>query len=284
MKRNIYLFLTLLLLSICSHVKAQLREGYLRVGVSVGATNYQGDLSDDHLSTLLAARPGFGLMAAYHFNSIFSARLSLQHGWVQASDASSSRPGKVRRNLSFKSPITEMSAQLVFDFIPTDRAYAYRPKLTPYGFAGIGIFTFNPKARLNGEWIELQPLGTEGQYLPDPDNRYPDPYNLAQISVPVGFGLRYALGRQWNIELESGLRKTWTDHLDDVSTYYPNQEDLAAQNPTAALLSSRTDLAAYPLGNPAGSMRGNPENDDWYVFTNITLSFIIDQVKCPSFR
>jgi len=263
---------------------AQLREGYLRVGVSMGITNYQGDLSDDHLSTLLAARPGFGITGSYHFSSVLSARLSLFHGRIEGKDANSNRPGKVRRNLSFRSSITEVSGQLVFDFIPTDRSYEYRPKLTPYGFMGISVFTFNPQAQLNGQWIELQPLGTEGQYLPDPDNRYPDPYNLAQISIPLGFGLRYAVGRLWNIELESGVRKTWTDYLDDVSTFYVDQENLQAQNPLAALLSSRTDLSQFPEGNPAGSIRGNPDNGDWYVYTNISISFIIDQVRCPSFR
>lgn len=279
-------YLTLLLTSLlCLSLptQAQLREGYMRVGVSAGIMNYQGDLSDDHLSTLLAAQPGFGIMGAYHFSSIFSARLSLMRGWIKGDDAKSDRIGKVRRNLSFRAPITELSAQLVMDFVPTNRSYSYRPKLTPYGFAGISVFAFNPKAKLNGEWIELQPLGTEGQYLPDPDNSYPNPYNLAQISVPVGFGLRYAIGRQWNLEFEAGMRKTWTDHLDDVSSNYPNLENLHAQNPTAALLSSRTDLNEFPIGNPPGSIRGNPANDDWYVYTNITVSFIIDQVRCPSF-
>lgn len=264
-------------------VFSQLRDGYVRVGVSLGTANYQGDLSDNHLTTLLDSKPAFGVMAAYHFSPVFSARMTFLHGWVEAADADSDRDGKVRRNLSFRSPVTELSGQLVMDFIPTIRDYAYRPKLTPYAFGGISIFTFNPRAQLDGEWIELQPLGTEGQYLPDPDNRYPEPYNLAQISVPFGLGLRYAISDQWNLEFETGLRKTWTDHLDDVSTIYPVLEDLQAQNPTAARLSSRTDLALFPEGNPPGSMRGNPNNDDWYVFTQITISFIIDQVRCPSF-
>ncbi len=83
---------------------------------------------------------------------------------------------------------------------------------------GIGIFTFNPEARFGGdEWIDLQPLGTEGQWLADPENRYPEPYELTQFNIPFGGGLRFRLSRRWDMEVEIGWRKTFTDYLDDVA-------------------------------------------------------------------
>lgn len=272
----------LLCASITVHAQ-QYRYGYFRVGVSIGATNYLGDLDDDF--TFKFTRPGLGIVGSYRFNPFMMARLNFYQGWIHGSDENSNSLPRNRRNLSFRSPITEASFQVVFDFIPTDRSYAYRPLMTPYVFGGIGIFSFNPQAQIDGNWIELQPLGTEGQFLPDPDGRYPDPYNLTQVTIPIGAGLRFALGRRWDLEIEAGWRKTFTDYLDDVSNLYPDLDDLRAQNPIAAQLSDRIDLVEYPEGAAAvNGIRGDRTQTDWYIYTNVTLSFIIDWVKCPTFK
>ena len=44
------------------------------------------------------------------------------------------------------------------------------PELPPVedgspSFVGVGGFYFNPKAKYEGKWVSLQPLGTEGQGL-----------------------------------------------------------------------------------------------------------------------
>ncbi len=267
-------------LCICMFSHAQYRYGYFRIGVSVGATNYLGDLDDDF--TYKFTKPGVGLVGSYRFNPFMNARLNFFQGWISGTDARSNDFARNRRNLSFRSSITEASFQLVFDFIPTDRSYTYRPSMTPYVFGGIGIFSFNPQAQIEGQWVELQPLGTEGQFLPDPDGRYPDPYNLTQIAFPIGAGMRFSIGRKWDLEIEAGWRKTFTDYLDDVSSLYPNLEDLRAQNPLAGLLSDRIDgpVSAAELNG----IRGDRTQTDWYIYTNVTLSYIIDWVKCPTFK
>ncbi|MEM6261307.1 MAG: DUF6089 family protein [Bacteroidota bacterium] len=280
---NVWASILLLLLIGTNEANAQYRHGYFKIGVSAGATNYLGDLDDD--LTFKFTKPGLGAYVSYRFNPLMSARLGVFQGWAGASDAQNTNADRVRRNLSFRTQIREVSAQLVIDFLPSHRRYFFRPKYVPYIFGGIGIFSFNPQAQLNGEWIELQPLGTEGQFLSDPDNVYPEPYNLTQVSIPMGGGIRIALNRRWDLEFEAGWRKTFTDYLDDVSGFYPDMDELRADNPTSFLLSDRIDRSVFPQGAAqVNGIRGDNTQDDWYIYTNVTLSFILDWVKCPTFR
>lgn len=262
---------------------AQYRYGYFRVGVSTGTTHYLGDLDDD--LTFKFTQPGFGIQGSYRFNPFMTARLGFFQGWLSATDEVSNNLPRNRRNLSFRTPVREGSFTVAFDFLPTDRSYSYRPRYTPYVFGGVALFSFNPQAQLNGQWYDLQPLGTEGQYLPDPDGRYPEPYRLTQLSIPMGAGVRLAIADKFDLELETGFRKTFTDYLDDVSHRYPDLEALRAQNPVAALLSDRIDRVEYPEGAAVvNGIRGDRTQQDWYIYTNVRISFILDWVKCPQFR
>ena len=274
--------LTLVLLA-GQDLNAQFRYGYFKVGVSAGSTNYLGDLDDD--LTFRFTKLGIGLDGSYRMNPFMTARLGFFRGWARANDAVSVDPVRRRRNLSFRTPITEASLQFVFDFVPTDRSYSYRPPFVPYVFGGVALFSFNPQAQLGDRWYDLQPLGTEGQHLVDPTGNYPEPYNLTQFSVPMGAGVRFAISRRMDLEIETGFRKTFTDYLDDVSNLYPNADDLRADNPVSALLSDRIDLNEFPEGAAfVNGIRGDRTQSDWYIYSCVRISYILDWVKCPTFR
>jgi len=278
---RIFFFLVLVLF-FTTDLFSQYRYSYFKVGLSTGTTNYLGDLDDDF--TLKFTRPGVGINGSYRFNPFMTANLGFFKGWISATDANSTNEVRQRRNLSFHSPITEFSATVSFDFLPSDRGYVYRPKYTPYVFGGVAVFTFNPQTELGGETIDLQPLGTEGQNLPDRSGVNPGPYALTQFAIPLGAGVRFAIAKRWDLEVETGFRKIFTDYLDDVSGTYPNLDELRAQNPVAALLSDRIDLTQFPDGaSIVNGIRGDNTQQDWYIYTNVRLSFIIDWVKCPSF-
>lgn len=275
MKRLKSLLFTVLMLSFIGHLSAQFRYDNVRVGISVGPTNYLGDLDDD--LTFKFTQPGFGLMAAYQFHPHMSARITAFQGWASADDANNREAPRRLRNLSFRTPITEVSAQLTYDFVALKRRYPFRAKMNPYLFVGVGVFQFNPQAQLGDRWVDLQPLGTEGQYLP---GEYPAPYSLTQIAIPMGGGARFALSDKWDLAVELGWRKLFTDYLDDVSGYYPDLQVLAAQNPIAAQLSDRSG-PDWPANQ---WIRGDQTQNDWYIYSNVTISYIIDWVKCPRFR
>ncbi len=88
--------------------------------------------------------------------------------------------------------------------------------------------------------VYLKPLSTEGEGLPG----YPDrkPYSLTQLAIPFGGGVKFAITNDWHIGLEVGLRKLFTDYLDDVSSTYADPNDLlTAKGQLAVDLSYRGD-------------------------------------------
>ena len=105
---------------------------------------------------------------------------------------------------------------------------------------------------------------------------FADPYRLTQVSIPMGVGFRFALNDFLMIGVEAGVRRTFTDYLDDVSGSYVNYNDLLAGNgELAAALGNRTGElnGSEPVILPTGTQRGNPAEDDWYSVAGVTLSY-----------
>ena len=240
---------------------------HTEVGIMVGASAYEGDLAHSSIiNKIQETRPAFGAFARYNINNYVAARLSFNYGVLTSSDSNSDQDERLQRNLSFRSDIFEFSLTGEFNILGY-QPYNLEKVFSPYIFAGIALYRFNPKAELNGETIALQPLGTEGQGLAEfPEREF---YSLTQFSVPFGGGLKYALNDSWNIGIEAGLRMTFTDYIDDVSTTYAGDVLLLeSRGETAAALSNRT-------GTPieTGASRGQSDVNDWYLFGGITVSF-----------
>ncbi|HEX2532979.1 MAG TPA: hypothetical protein VHK69_04550, partial [Chitinophagaceae bacterium] len=150
----------------------------------------------------------------------------------------------------------------------------YRQRLSPYVFFGLALFRNNPYTYdSTGLQVFLQPLGTEGQGLPGSGTQL---YSRTQLALPFGGGLRFAFNDNVRLGLEVGLRKLFTDYLDDISTNYADAgELLAVRGPRAVSVAYRGD--EVPGGNPVypekGAQRGNAEYKDWYYFTGLHLSF-----------
>ena len=49
-----------------------------------------------------------------------------------------------------------------------------------------------------------------------------DPTNKAQFVIPFGFGLKFKFSHRFMFAFEYGIRRTFTDYIDDVSTSYPD--------------------------------------------------------------
>ncbi len=279
----------LVLFAICwatNDAVAQQGTRYFYVGISAGTTNYKGDLDDNF--ALKFTKPGLGFIGGYKFTPHMSARLTLNQGWMGASDAKAATDiPRRRRNLSFRSPLSEAALTFQYEFFANNRKFKYRPAYTPYIFGGVSVFAFNPQGKLGDTWYDLQPLGTEGQNLGG-DCGYadcPEPYSLVNVAIPFGVGLRYSLTERIDLNAEIGLRKTFTDYLDDVSGQYADYETLYAQNPNAALLSDRIDRSEYPQGGRFwNGVRGDNTQKDWYVISLVSATYILDWVKCPKFR
>ncbi len=237
------------------------------VGVSIGLSTYQGDLAPDNIQGSIGnLHAAFGGFYRYNVNNFIAAKLGVNYGRLSADDAESDALSKQRRNLSFRSTLLEAALTVEWNILGY-QAYNYSRVFSPYLFAGVAGFKYNPKAFYDNVWVELQPLSTEGQGLAE----YPEraPYKLIQVSFPIGLGVKYALTDQWNIGLEAGLRVTLTDYIDDVSTTYVSTDELLVnRGELAAQLSNRTGVDVQ-----SGKQRGNAENNDTYLIGMLFISF-----------
>lgn len=191
--------------------------------------------------------------------------------------------GRYERNLSFKSKIADFSLALeihplMFKSYDEDEP----PTISPYGVIGLGYFSFDPQANLNGQWYALQPLRTEGQGF----DEYPDrkPYKLSQVNFCAGLGIRYEVTPLVSARLEFNHRFLSTDYLDDVSTDYVD--------PTLFFnyLPANRAAIAQQLFNRKGELdpghntqiadqRGNPENNDSYFTIQFKLGITLGRQR-----
>lgn len=240
--------------------------------VGGGISYYYGDLTDKFNNVFV--RPSATASYSYYFQPNLRFRLGATYSQIGAADSLANDPARIDRNLHFRSDIFEGSATVVYEFIRDKRfgiSWISKPHISPYVFGGVAMFSYNPRAQLDGQWHDLQPLGTEGQFIEGGD--YPDPYSKLQVSLPVGAGITVRFMDYVGASFEIGQRTTLTDYLDDVSTNYPDLGQLAETSGTvAAALSNRSGV----LNNNVGK-RGNPGANDSYMFFNFTLTYYMDR-------
>ena len=298
---------------------------YSSVGFGLGTANYYGDLAPYRTplaSTFKMMRWSIGGNYTRHFTPHLAARASFTYARIAGDDYVMNRGSKretnifYARNLSFRNDLKEFSLQGIYKLTPDNRSYDRRPQVGVYLFAGIALTAHNPKAldSLNGSWVKLQPLGTEGQG----NAGYEKSYSLVQFAIPFGIGARYKINSRFDVSAEIGFRKTFTDYLDDAHGNYADPA-LFADNPVALALSNRSLEAVavrkgadrietlkkfvqvnYPNADAndplatmkeqgfaaPGTARGNsPTQKDAYMIGMIHVNYIIPaQIKCPPLR
>lgn len=227
-----------------------------------GFTNYQGDLQDKRYTFNQAHLAG-GIGVSYAINEHFSARAGFLIGKLSGDDQYGRNSD---RNLKFQTSLTEGHLALQYYIRPLE----YRT-LAPYVFAGIAVFHYNPYTYdTSGSKYYLKPLATEGQgFVPGHEE-----YSLTGFAIPFGGGVKFSLSETVSVGLELGLRKTFSDYIDDVSTNYVDQSLLLANSGAKAVeLAYRGgEIKSGGLYPAAGTIRGGAKYKDWYYFTGFTLS------------
>jgi hypothetical protein len=266
------LLFILLIVPFLSNGQQQNFRSKSELGVLLGGSFYNGDLNQ--FRVFYNTHAAGGLVYRYNIHSRLSFRANVLYGTVSASDADAKLSLLVNRNLSFQSDIYEVAAGVEFSYFPF-KLGSDRYRGTAYLLAEIGIFHMNPKAMYEGSLVELQPLGTEGQGSSLSSKRN---YGLTQLSVPIGVGCKLSLGKRASLSLEYGIRKTFTDYLDDVkANTFVDRGALAQENgAVAAALSNRN------INNEAYGKRGNTATKDWYTFFGAMLTFRLGKPNvCP---
>lgn len=239
------------------------------LGITVGATYYIGDLNPTRHYPK-STKPAFGAVYRYNFSDRYAVRFQGITGMLEAYDANSKDTLQLIRNLAFRARLIEFSVVAEVNF----RKYRSKDKdskrWTPFMFAGLAYFHAAPQGLLNGTWYNLADLGTEGQGTTvGSAGTYP----VDHMSIPFGAGLKVNAGR-FDFQLEWGLRRTWSDHIDDVGGTYVDQDLLAYEN--GPLAASLADPSLADKGyTKAGMARGDVNTRDWYQYTGLGITYII---------
>lgn len=233
------------------------------LGLMLGGSLYSGDLSPKEFGVYFEQiNPAGGAFGRYNINNALSLRLGLSLGKITGNGDTSEaviRP-------EFRSNIMELAltAEVNLFTLGGDN-FMFKP----YLFAGGAVYRYNPQTPFDNGWVDLQPLGTEGQGLPG----YEAPYQLTQFSVPFGGGLKFIINDTWAIGAEFGWRRTFTDYLDDISFAEVNYLDVYDGNGSLAAMFSNS-LITGPENGDVTYNRGG-EFTDWYMMGGITISYFL---------
>src|ERR1700735_2100286 len=244
-----------------------------------GFSNYNGDLQSQDYTTQ-QSHLSFGAGIQYNLNGHFSLLSNLTYGKVGASDSYSPFADLRARNLSFETNIGEWNVLVEYNLLDL-RDH----RVTPYVFVGAAVYHFNPYAYdTTGKKVYLRPLSTEGEGLPQYPSR--KEYALTQMAIPFGGGIKFRISDRVALAYEIGLRKLFTDYLDDVSTRYVDPAILlAAKGPEAVEMAYRGNEikggSAYPA---AGTIRGGSSHKDWYYMSGLRVTIALNSSAAEAHR
>lgn len=275
MKQRLALFLVL-----CA-VAQPLRAQFYELGIGGGGTMFNGDVGAVGLSAqgsngFVPNQPVGVITLRRQFNWHWSTRFNYSLGYVGSSDAWSKDDFKQARDITFRTRVGEISYLTEFNFWPYGTGTKYKQSF--YIFGGLGLTAYNPQGKYNEEWVDLRPMGTEGQQSDLSDQLF---YGNTTLTVPFGMGYRQSLGRDWSMTAEVGWRRYGSDYLDDTSGDYVDASDL---------LDLRGEQAAY-FSNPGsvdystGLARGNANTRDWSIFASVTIFYNLSprDERCSGF-
>jgi hypothetical protein len=267
-----------------------------------GATNFLGELGGaDQIGTnglkdfeWPCVRPDFTIGYRYRTTRQTAIKGTLIYARLAGDDKLTKEPFRENRNLNFRSPLIELSSQFEYTIVRERPGHIYNLKgvrgwryiqVTSYLFVGAGVIYFNPRGELNGKWHSLRPLSTEGQGLVPTRRKY----SPVQFVIPFGIGFKYALSNDWSLGIELGLRKTFTDYLDDVSKTYFDPNTLLQEKGQLAVDLANPCLGTLPSWEhitAAGQQRGDPKDKDSYMFAVISFYYKIPKGRftLPKFK
>lgn len=213
------------------------------VGVMIGGANYIGDIGKTtyiNPNTLAV-----GGIVKWNRSTRHSFRASFLYAKLEGDDANSKVSSRQQRGYSFKNSIKEASLGLEYTFWDYD-VHSGGAISTPYLYTGLTAFIYDDSGTLDKGY---------GIGMGDGNTQKESVQNQINIAIPMVLGYKARLTPSMFMGFEIGARYTFTDNLDGSNR-------ATKKNP-----------------NPNGQF-GNINNDDWYVFTGITLTFAFGRLPC----
>ncbi|UPL49423.1 type IX secretion system protein PorG [Hymenobacter sublimis] len=208
------------------------------IGIGLGGLTYKGELSPNY--QFRNNRPALTAFYRKDVSAPITLRAGFTAGLLRADDGNvQGANGRIAplaeyRNANMKGSLLEASGVVEYNFFDYhDR----RDKVhfTPYVFVGLAGFYANTQ--------------TASSANPQLDRKA----GMINLAIPAGLGFKYALSDHWNLGLEAGARKTFTDQLDHIDGKSRGQNDLI----------------------------GNSHDQDWYFYNGLSISYTFYKIRCP---
>ncbi|MBN1338997.1 MAG: outer membrane beta-barrel protein [Bacteroidales bacterium] len=249
-----------------------LKAQTLEAGLFAGGSYYLGDLNPAF--HFMQTQLNLGIVARYNVDGRWAFKVGAYRGALKGDDQKSKYLED--RNLKFNMSLTEVSAVAELNFLDYFTG-SLRNYFTPFIFGGMAVYYGIPKV---GN-LELRELGTEGQNINFDDREL---YSFTNFSIPFGIGFKYSISNKICLAFEWGLRKTFADYLDDVSTTYYLESD--AIEPGEVNYNELT-FSDPTFDHQPYMQRGYSKTNDWYGFAGLTLTYKINLIprgKCTEYQ
>jgi hypothetical protein len=210
------------------------------LGIGVGTTNYKGEVSPQF--QWQNSRPALTIFYRRDVSVPVTLRASVTTGFLRATDANvegangAVPPLQNYRQLSLKGGLVEAAGVVEYNFLDYhERKDQHRMHLSPYLFAGLGLYYVSTTVSSDNAALKAD-FDRQGAKV--------------GLAIPAGAGLKLALNEHFNLGLEMGVRKAFTDQLDHTGDQTP--------------------------------LLVNSHDQDWYYYSGISLSYTFYKIICPT--
>lgn len=183
------------------------------LGGLVGTTTYQGDLMPGNLPELESFDLAYGAFVRHHLSPTWALRANALLGNWQSSDQYATDIDRQNRGFTFSNRLTETSLLLEWDpwgkLRYVDGPYRFRPRITPFGYLGIGAGFY----QLENSYPQNTGEGYSDLIQQDQEASA----DLVSLAIPAGLGLKIDLSKRSTLSLEGGPHYGFNDLFDGVS-------------------------------------------------------------------
>ena len=168
------------------------------LGIFGGAGTYFGDMTK--IDVQKSINPAYGAFIRYNFNPRYAVRFNIINGSIGADGNFNAEAWSFHKN------VIDISLLFEFNYLK----YIVGDKITPWStfiFFGLGMQTYDYE--MNHD--KLSPLVNPTYFLNASTSGA-----VFTETLPFGVGVKYNLSKRIGIGFEAGLRKSFSDKLDNL--------------------------------------------------------------------
>ena len=216
---------------------------FIEPGVSIGINSSSGDLNRGY--SPFPGAIGFEVFNRFNMSPHQSFKFSYKRGSITGKEKINDALS-LNRNMWFKSKVSEISGKVEYNFLDYFDEIE-RENFTPYLFFGIGATILKKVEERSNK------LGGKNRDF--------------FANIPFGVGFKYLINKQFSLSFEIEFKKTFYDFLDNTSGANTSNINNVIYKPNTSVVKN------YQYGS------GN--NNDFYYFTGISISYIFYKIPCP---